>query len=146
MPTAGKLTAAVLFMALAFYITTLCAPIFPEGTAPKFLYEINVGAGLLMGWIVAGSRAGTGYNAAIGYGITTVAAIAFWGLFGNSFVEMIDRSLNHRYDGPMEAVVSVFQLGIDTGALLGTPEVVGTFLAGGIIAGLLTDFIGQRFP
>lgn len=146
MPTAGKLVAAILFGVLAYYVTTLTVPLFPEGTQPRFLFVINIGAGVLMGWIVAGSRAGTGYSAALGYGITTGAVIAFWSLFGNSCLEMLERSLNNRYDGPVEAVVSIFELSIELGWLMATQSVVVVLLIGSIIAGLITDFIGQRFP
>ena len=82
MPTAGKLVAAIVFGALAWFVTELCHPLFPDAREPTYFVEITIGFGILMGWIVAGSRAGMGINAAIGYGLTTSAAIVFWSLFG----------------------------------------------------------------
>ncbi|RYG91886.1 TrgA family protein [Loktanella sp. IMCC34160] len=144
MPTMGKLVAAVLFGALAWYVSQLCIPIFPEGTMPTFWTGINTGFGILMGWVVAGKRAGMGLNAALSYGVTTAAAIIFWALFGNSAVEMVERSLDKRYDGPVEAVVSIFEIGVETGQMLATAEVLGALFIGSIIAALIVEFVGKR--
>ena len=145
MPTFGRLTAAILFAPLCWYVSLLAVPLFSEGKMPAMWAEINTVIGLWMGWVVAGKRAGDGYNAAISYGLTTLVAIIFWSLFSHSFIEMIDRSLNKRYDGPAEAVVSIFELGAEIGQFLATPLVLGTLLIGSLVAALVTEFIGSRF-
>lgn len=146
MPTMGRLVAGIVFGALAYYVSTLIIPLYEEGTVPKFFAIINTAIGILMGWIVAGSRAGDGLRAAVGYGLTTIVAISFWFLFSHSFVEMIKQSLRKKYHGPVEAVTDVFNLGIDLAQMAGTPEVLTALVVGGIIAGLITEFFGQRFP
>jgi hypothetical protein len=146
MPTMGRLIGAVLFAPLGFYLATLAIPLFPEGTDPPYFIPIAALSGLLSGWIIAGSRAGDGYVAAIGYGLTAGAGMAFWALFSTSFVEMIERSLDKRYKGAMEAVVSVFELGMDYATVMNTSVLVTTILAGSIVAGVITEFFGRRFP
>jgi hypothetical protein len=146
MPTAGRLVGAILFAPLFWYVSTLILPLFLEGTEPPWYAELNALIGLLMGWIVAGSRAGDGYRAAIGYGVTTVFAVAFWSLFSHSFIEMIERSLDKRYKGPVEAVISIFELAIEQAQILAVPHVLWTAFIGGIIAALLTEYVGQRYP
>lgn len=145
MPTSGKLVAAVLFGALAYYVSMISWPLFEEGTDPPYWMILNAAFGVLMGWIVAGSRAGTGVTAAIGYGVTTVAATAFWSLFAHSFLQMLEKSLARHYDGAMEAVVNTFELGMKMAKTVGSGEVIGVALIGGIIAGLITDWVGQRW-
>ncbi len=146
MPTMGRLVAAVLFGALAYYVSTLVIPLFEEGTVPGGFALINTGFGILMGWIVAGKRAGDGYRAAIGYGLTAMAAMVFWVLFAHSFIQMIKLSLRKSYDGPVEAVTDVFNLAIKLGLMAATPEVLTALVVGGIAAGLVTEFFGRRFP
>ncbi len=145
MPTFGRLTAAILFAPLCWYVSLLAIPLFPEGRVPPMWAEINAVIGLLMGWIIAGKRAGDGTSAAIGYGLTTFAAIIFWSLFAHSFIEMIDRSLNKRYDGPSEAVISIMELAAELGGWLATPQILGTFVVGSLIAALITEYIGSRY-
>jgi hypothetical protein len=146
MPTMGRLIGAVLFTPLGFYLATLAIPLFPDGTDPPYLTYIAAGAGLFAGWVVAGSRAPAGYSGAIGYGLTAGAALAFWALFLSSFTEMILRSLDKRYQGPMEAVVSVFQLSMDYALVMGTSVIITTWLAGSIIGGMIVEWFAQRFP
>ena len=58
---------------------------------------------------------------------------------------MIERSLDKRYDGPVEAVVSIFEIGIEMGGWLATPTVIGVLAIGGIFAALFVDAIGRRY-
>ncbi len=146
MPTMGRLIGAILFTPLGFYLAILAIPLFPEGTDPPYFTLIAAAAGLFGGWVVAGSRAPAGFPAAVGYGLTAGAALAFWALFATSFVEMILRALDKRYQGPMEAVVSVFQLSMDYALVMGTSVIVTTWLAGSIVGGLIVEWFAQRFP
>jgi len=146
MPTAGKLVAAVMFAGLGALVTFLIIPQFPEGTNFDWFMPGNALIGLLAGWIVAGSRSGNGYYNAIGYGLTAMASMMIWGLFIYSSIEMVERSIRKMYDGPVDAVVSVFALGVDYLRIIATPEIVIFLVIGGIIYGLVTDFFAQRFP
>jgi hypothetical protein len=145
MPTAGKLIAAVLFGALTFYVSYIAVPYFPEGKVPPMWLPVNVVAGVIMGWIVAGSRAGTGLSSAIGYGITAGVSILFWIFFAHSFWRMIDKSLSRRYKGAMQAVVDVVNLPFDMAKLLAIPELIFTFFVGCLVAAVVVDWVGKRF-
>jgi len=108
MPTAARAMAAVLFAVLAWYVSGLIVPLFPENTDMGFFTEVNAGLGLICGWRIAGPRGGTGYVSAISYGLTTTVALVVVALFTHSSVVMIENSLRKFYDTPVEAVVSVF--------------------------------------
>ena len=98
--------------------------------------------------LLTGSRAGTGYTAAFSYGLTAMVAMVamvVMALFFNSSVVMIEQSLRKRYDGPGEAVTAVFEMFVEHGTMMMTPEIIGTLLIGGIGAGLVTEFFGSRY-
>lgn len=145
MPTFGKLVGAVLFGALAWYVSGLIVPLFPEGTQLGLFREVNTAFGLMCGWTIAGPRAGTGYVASLSYGLTTLVSMVVVALFFNSSVVMIEQSLRKRYDGPGEAVADVFAMFVEHGILMMTPEVVGTLVVGSLAAGLVVEFFGRRF-
>lgn len=146
MPTAGRLAAAIALGALGGYLAFLLFPLFDEGTAPTFLYPLSIGAGIWAGWVVIGKRAGRGYNAAIGNGITGMLAMVFWIMFVMSFADMIKKSMRRSYDGPVEAVVNVFEIMIDYAGTLYTNEVAMVLAGGAIAAGLFSEFFAKRYP
>jgi len=145
MPTFGRLCAAVLFGALMWHVSQLARPLFPFGDIPWRWWEINVAIGVIIGWTVCGSRLGGGIWPAISAGITSIVALGFWVLFAHAFVDMLDRALNKRYDGPMEAVVSVFALMLDHARILADPVLLGYFAGGIVIAALLAGLVARRF-
>ena len=145
MPTAARLVAAILFGALAYYVSELVRPIFADERPLPNLALINTGFGILLGWTTAGSRVGGGLRGAIGAGLTTSIALFFLCLFANSFAEMIRRSLRKQYDTPIEAIIAVFELAIDFGQRVLTPEIIGTSLLGGIAAAIVMNITGRFF-
>jgi len=146
MPTASKLIAAVIFAALAWFTSELIKPLMPEGTPLAWFSQGNALIGAACGWIVMGPRAGEGLRASIGGGLTTAAAMVFWGLLIHSIVEMIKLSLRKHYDGPVEAVIGAFQLALDFGKTIATPDVIITLVVGGILGGWLTEWVARRWP
>lgn len=146
MPTAAKLVAAMAFALVAAIAAHLFIPALPEGSQTAWLREVSAAVGLLCGWWVMGPRAGKGYGEAAGSGILTSALILFWVLLIFSIVIMIKRSMKMLYDGPMEAVMGVFQLMLDHGRLLAEPATPVALVAGGIIAGGLVEWTGRRWP
>jgi hypothetical protein len=146
MPTAGRLAGAITYGALALYLSELLRPVFEEEGLTLTFTLSNGAIGVLVGWIIAGSRAGRGYPAAIGYGITAGVALVFWFAFVWSFLEMIERSLDKRYKGALEAVTDIFNLGMESVVEGATPVTIGTLVVGALMAALVTDFIGQRLP
>lgn len=145
MPTMGRLVGGVLFAALAWYTTTLIIPLFPENSSLGLFQEVNTFFGFLAGWSIAGSRAGTGYVAAISYGLTALVGMVVMALLFNSSVVMIENSLRKRYDGPGHAVTDVFQMFVEFGGMMMTQDIIATLVGGAIAAGLVVEFMGRRF-
>jgi hypothetical protein len=143
--TAAKLVAGVLFAGLAWYASQLIKPEFPEGTDLGWFAEVNAAIGFVMGWIIAGTRAGGSWSAAVSYGLTTAVAMTVAGLFLHSGAEMVRRSLMRVYDGPAEAVVAVFELMVEHGLIMATAPIIGTLLIGGVMAALLVEITGRNF-
>lgn len=145
MPTMGRLTGAILFGFLAWYTSALVVPLFPENTNLGRFKELNTFLGLYAGWTVAGSRAGKGYIASFSYGLTASAALLVMALFFNSFVVMIEKSLRKLYTDPGQAVTAVFELFVEYGAIVLTPEIILTLVIGGFANGLVTEFLQRKF-
>lgn len=148
MPTAGRLVAAALFGALFWYVSALGLPLFAaaEMPEPPWFVVLNAALGVVLGWIIAGGRAGLGtWMAAVSYGWTTAIAIAVVALFAHGFVRMIELSLRMRYDGPVEAVAESFGLMAGIGAVLATPDILLSLALGALVAGLVTEWVGRNY-
>lgn len=146
MPTAGRLTAALALAILAGYVAWLTIPLFKEGDVPGYWYALCLGAGVVCGWIVVGGRAGRGYSASVGNGITGVLAWVFWVLFLHSGNEMIGKSMRRLYDGPIEGVIDVFALMADYAQTLVSVDVAVALVVGAICVGFFSEFYAKRFP
>jgi hypothetical protein len=145
MPTAARLFAAVVFTLVGFLAAEVYKPGMPEGTQFGLFSPIVAAIGLFCGWTVAGVLVGGSYGAAAGHGIRTSATIVFWALLLFSVYEMIQRSMKMRYDGPMEALVGVFRLMLDYGALLGSVPVIVVLGVGGVLGGWAAEFAARRW-
>lgn len=143
MPTAARLIAALCLGVLAWIISDMVKPLLPEGTDFGYFNFINLAIGILTGWIVVGSRAGRGYSAAIGNGLTGVVVLVFWGLFLQSWNEMFRLALRRRYDGPVEALADVFQIGFDWGQTMVTSEIMISLLVGACLTGILSELAAR---
>lgn len=146
MPTAGRLIGALSFAVLGAYLAFITAPLFEEGKTPAFWYPLSILAGLWAGWTIVGRRAGNGYSASVGLSLTGAASQAFWVLFIMSGYDMVKKSTRFAYDGPVEAVVNVFELGAEYALRFATSEVLLALIVGGVIAGLFTEFFARRYP
>lgn len=146
MPTAGRLIGAICFGALGAYLGLLAIPYFEDGRVPSFWWPLVALAGVWSGWVVVGKRGGLGYSSAIGNGLTGVATTIFWILFVTAFADMIQKSFRRSYDDPLEAIVNVFELGIEHGIRLAQSDVILAALIGGVVAGLITEFFARRYP
>ncbi len=145
MPTAAKLIAAIGLAAVAWLASTIVMERFPPGTDFGLFAWINLVLGLLCGWRVIGSRAGQGGAAAIASGFTGTVALVFWALAIQSAWEMVQRALDNRYDGPVEALTATFGIAVDFGAHLRDPAVLTCLLVGGIATGLLAELAARRW-
>ncbi len=146
MPTAGRLTAALALAILGAYIAYLTVPLFDEGGVPSFWWPLCIAAGAWSGWVVMGKRAGRGYSAAVGNGFTGVAALVFWVLFLTAGAAMLEKSMRRSYDGPMEAVIDVFQLMWEFVQQFATQDVGVALVVGAIASAFFSEFYAKRFP
>ncbi|MEM6385844.1 MAG: TrgA family protein [Pseudomonadota bacterium] len=145
MPTGAKLIGALTFMALAYFISDLIKPLLPEGTNVSRLSEINAIVGLLMGWRVMGKGAGHTYKQSFGYGLTTLAATAFWSLLIWSGYEMLQRSIRLYYDGPVEALQEMAELYVEYAKLAAVQQVIIPALIGALFVSWLTEYFARRW-
>lgn len=147
MPTAAKLVAAILFGALAWFVSELVRPLFPEGTNLGRFALYNAMIGGVVGWGMAGARARTTWPNAVAYGLTAAAAMVASGLIIYSLLKMVRQSTRRVYEGPMEAMVDVVRIMVeDAGKYLAQPDILVTLAVGGVVAGLITEWVGRNYP
>lgn len=148
MPTAGRLVAAVLFGPLFWFASTLALPYYPlaEATPPDWFAEGNAALGVVLGWKIAGGRAGQGsWGGAVSHGLTAGIAISVAALFVHSFVQMVQLSLRKVYDGPADAVIGVFALMFENAQVVAHQDVGAVVLGGSLLAGLVVEWFGRNF-
>ena len=147
MPTAAKLAAAVLPLPpSAVRRRGLQAGACPSGTVWGYFNAISAAIGLLCGWFVMGGLVGQGYRAAIGYGLRTVGDDGVLGAARLLTYLMVLRSMSMRYDGPMEAVRGHLRSDDRERAAAWNPAGASlTLLLGGIVGGMLTEWVGRRW-
>lgn len=147
MPTAAKLAALILFgllgAGLAAYVSTLLPPEMPD----DLLLPVVAGLSAVSGWRISGAAAGRGerLSEAAATGIRTAVTALFFSLMGFAVAEMIRQAFRRVYDGPMEAVVAVFEEMVELLPLLADAGFVAAFVAGAVVAGILTGMVGRRW-
>ena len=146
MPTAGRLAAALTFFIYGWYIALEAAIFFPEGNPPSYVIPLSIFVGVLVGWMVVGSRAGRGYMAAIGNGLTGAAAYTFWMIFLISFYNMIRKSLRRLYDGPMDAITDVFNLMLEQALAFYDIPLIVSVIVGGVFCAMIAEYFAKRYP
>lgn len=140
MPDAARLVAALSLAVIAFVVSGQIMPLMPEGTDFGYFTWVNIGLGLIVGWVVMGKRAGRGITPAINNGITGGVALVFWGLFVQGCNEMVRNAMRNRYDGPFEAIMAVFEIGYGYALTIATGTIILTLLVGSVLAGLATEY------
>ncbi len=146
LPTAARLVAALSLAALGWLGSEMVRPLMPPHTAFGWFNYVNAVLGALCGWFVIGSRAGRGYTESIANGLTGVLALIIWAFFAQSFNLMLKQSMENKYDGPIEAIVGIFDNAIDYGEFLIDPMLIAVLLIGGMICGLLAEASSRRWP
>ena len=71
--------------------------------------------------------------------------VVFFTLLGFSIYLMVKKSYKMAYDGPMEAVLGVFQLMMEYGQMMLVPDVLGVLAVGGALGGVVTEWAGRRW-
>ena len=146
MPTAARLFAAMGFALMAFFASEIYKPLLPEGTQTGLLTPVNTVLGALCGWMVMGRLAGGGYFAAAGSGLRTAAVTLFHALVLWSIYEMILRSMDLYYDGPMEAIKATMALIAEYFMLLvSDPQLPVVLLVGGVLAALFSEWASRQW-
>jgi hypothetical protein len=140
MPDAAKLVAA-LFIGVTGYITSLLImPLLPESTDFGQFAYLNAVIGILVGWSVMGKRAGRGITAAINNGFSGAFMLVLWALFLHSCYQMFDRALDNWYNGAFTALLAIFKFMAEYGLLMLDIKVLFALAAGGLLAGLATEY------
>ena len=145
MPSAGRLAAGVTLALVAWYASMVFKPLMPPHTAWGYFTPLNIGLGFVCGWFVTGTRLGRGYNECLSAGLTGVGALVFWALFLQSFNEMLKLALRKRYDGPVEGIVAIFEIAVDFGANLLNAYLIGVLVVGGLITGIVGEWVARRW-
>ncbi|MGR3660337.1 MAG: TrgA family protein [Paracoccaceae bacterium] len=145
MPTMPKVFAAVFFAALGYLCGDLVKPLLPEGTRVAMLSPTVAALGFLSGWFMSGARAGDSLRSGFGYGLTSAALTVFWSIFFFAGAEALDRSMNRRYGGPMDAIMGMVELGMEYTLLIATPGIIGTLIVGGLFGGWLVEWSAKRW-
>ncbi|SEO01972.1 hypothetical protein SAMN05216227_10408 [Pseudorhodobacter antarcticus] len=145
MPTLSKLIAAVIFAATAYFAGEAFKLGLPEGT--QFgLYSIMCPIiGLICGWRIMGAVTGHGYSAALGSGVKTSVAVVVWALLIFSTILMVRKAFKQRYDGALEAIVDIFALAVENGALVFTQPVLVALVGGAVAGGLASEWAKRRW-
>ncbi len=145
MPTAAKLVAAVFFAIVGWLAANAHIPALGENAAYGAFREISAGIGLLVGWRVMGNLVGQGYGEAAGSGLRTSATLVFFALLGFSTYHMILQSTKMVYDGPMDAVLGIFQYMMENGRAMLTKGVLGVLVLGGVLGGMATEWASRKW-
>jgi hypothetical protein len=145
MPTGAKAMAAITFAVVGWLTANIYVPNMPEATSVGYLRELTALLGAIIGWRVMGNAVGKGYLRAVGSGWKTMIVLIFFALLFFGIWEMLQQSVRMRYDGPMEAILDVFQRMLDRSIPVLTVPVLVTIAIGGGIAGILTENASRRW-
>ncbi|WP_226621590.1 TrgA family protein [Alloyangia pacifica] len=146
MTTAAHLVAALSLAALAFLGSEyIMSSIMPDSTVFGYFLWINVLLGLAIGWRVLGGRVGRGMANGISAGITATATLVFWGVMSQAIYEMFRLAMRHRYDGPMEAFVGIFELFLEFGEHLLDGGFIALMVAGAVLCGALAEVVSRTW-
>lgn len=121
MPTAAKLIAIIVLAITGILTAGEIKPLLPEGQPTKWLYQVCIIVPIVCGWRVVGRLIGKGYKLSINVGIYATVVASFFSVLTFAIAETLKRSTRKAYDGPMEAIVSMFGVVLEYGVLLFNP-------------------------
>jgi hypothetical protein len=144
MPTAAKLISALFYALLGWVLADIYVPAMDGGPNVGRLREICALVGAICGWRVMGNLVGESMWLALGSGLRTSVTLAFFCFLGFSTYEMVLQSTKMVYDGPMEAVLGIFEIMVEYLAVAMIPGFVGTLIVGGMIGGLIGEWTHRQ--
>ncbi len=145
MPTAAKLVAAILTAALGYFVADVIIPHLPEQDRENWMREVSALLGLIIGWRFLGWRMGGGFSPALGLGLSTSLVLFVSGAVVFAGYEMLIRSLRKSYDGPVEALEGMMGIAVENLEYVQHADVIGAFVLGGLLVGLLTEIAARRW-
>ena len=146
MPTMAKLFSAIMMAVLGWIGADTVGAHLPEEVQQAMLRPITAFLGLIIGWRFLGRRVGRNWRTAIGFGLSSVVFLVVAGVFTFSVLEMLKRALRKTYEGPVDAIEGVFEIAADFGRdYLPHADVVTTGIIGGIVVGIVAEFIARRW-
>ena len=152
MPTGCKLVSAIYFAILGWFlgglVWTSYVVVKEIDYKPNMSMNILLAAiGVFVGWRLMGVRGGQGRNYAIQGGILTSAALIIWAVVILSIRTMIQQAMKGKYGGSISAaVVSGFQIAIDSVKDYWNVPIVVLLLIGGVVGGIIADWAAKRWP
>jgi hypothetical protein len=145
MPTGAKAIGAICFAVVGWLIANAYVPNMPEATTVGYFRELVGLVGAVVGWRVMGNSVGKGYVGAIGSGWKTVIVLVIFALLLFGLYEMLRESVRMRYDGPIEAILDVFNRMMVRSVPLLSINVLAFAAIGGAVAGLVTENASRRW-
>jgi hypothetical protein len=145
MPTGAKAMAAVGFALVGFITAHTYVQNMEIPTEVGLLREVTAALGAIIGWRVMGNSVGKGYLRSVGAGWKTMLVLIFFALLSFGLYEMLQLSVKMRYDGPIEAILDVFQRMLDRSFPLLSLPVLSVMVIGGGLAGLLAENANRRW-
>ncbi|SRR6056297_319855 len=145
MPTAARGVSALLMAGLAWIASDMIRPLMPEGTDFGIFNYVNVALALVLGWRVTGRRLGIGWGTGVSAGLSGVAALVFWAVFAQSLYKMLEMALDRRLKGVMDALKTMFEIGADFALILLHGPLIGVLVAGGVMIGVIGEWIARRW-
>ncbi len=142
MPTAAKLTGAILFGALGYAIYVAMMVAVGDDLPPSNLLIICVVAGLFVGWQLCGRNA-VGLWSGVANGLNAVVSLGLLVITLISVVRMIELSMKNRYDGPADAFTHAVAMMTQNVVKFATVEIGLLLLIGGLVGGGLTGLVGR---
>lgn len=143
MPTAGRLVGAIVFGFTGAAAAFVGLPTLPEQVLPGYLLPFSAAVGVWQGWSLMGPKVGGSFSMAITQGIATVAVMILTVIFCVASWDMIERSMELRYDGPGEAVLDVANLMWYYLKLMAVPQVIGVLALGAILGSVLINIASR---
>lgn len=145
MPTAARLVASICLMVIAFVVSSMIIANGDEGKDYGHFTTVNLVLAVACGWKIMGWRAGRGWTAGINNGLTGVVSLVFWGVAVQGTYEMFRQAMRHRFNGPFEAILAIFELSFEYSKQLLAPEILWTLAIGAFVTGILTEIASRRW-